>query len=53
MRNYLPMTMSPLTGIGTVHGSPPNLQAIWMAILVATLWIPFGTHFLRTVAVTT
>ena len=43
------MTMVFLRGILTAHGSPPSLQFIWIATLVATDMRPLGLP--RTVAV--
>ena len=49
IRVTYPMTMVFFNGILTDHGSPPSLQLIWMATLVATLIRPLGLF--RTVAV--
>ena len=43
------MIIEPDIGILTDQGSPPNLQFIWTATLVATLIRPLGLF--RTVAV--
>ena len=50
-KNTHPTTIVLRKGILTFHSSPPNLQFISSAILVATLWSPLS--FFRSDEVTT